>query len=324
MNEAMNDLHRALAQANTVLLTGPMDPDGDSIGACLALARAAETFSSATVHVAGELNYRYAWIPDAERVMTDDALADAYDLVVVMDGDRGRLTPRVTALFQSAESTALVDHHQSSSADGYDVVLLDPTSPSTCEMVYRILSAWGVALNSAIATHLYTGVIFDTGGFKHENTRAETHRLAAELLEHGVQPAPVHAKVLHERTTAGLRMLGEVLGSAVFYGDGAVVMGIMTREAMQRLGIQSGDAEGIVDALLNTAGVEVAVLAKEAGEAVKLSFRSKSRVNVAAIARDFAGGGGHVRAAGARFPGAIADLVAALPPILEQAVRTEA
>jgi len=320
MNDAIGDLHQILEDAGTVLLTGPMDPDGDSIGACLALARAAETFSSAAIHVAGELNYRYDWIPDAERVLTDDQLSDRYDVVVVMDGDRGRLTPKVTGLFASASKTALVDHHQSSSAEGYDVVLLDATSPSTCEMVHRVLEAWNIPLEPATATHLYTGIIFDTGGFKHENTRSATHRLAAKLLDHGVAPAPVHAKVLHERTTAGLRLLGEVLGSATFYGDGTVVMGIMTREAMQRLGIQSGDAEGIVDALLNTAGVEVAVLAKETADSVKLSFRSKTRVNVAAIAHDFAGGGGHVRAAGARYSGRIEDVVAVLPPLLVDAV----
>ncbi len=321
MNDAIGDLHQILEQAGTVLLTGPMDPDGDSIGACLALARAAATFSSATIHVAGELNYRYDWIPDAESVLTDDQLSDGYDVGVVMDGDRGRLTPRVTDLFNAASKTALVDHHQSSSRDGYDVVLLDATSPSTCEMVHRILEAWSVPLETATATHLYTGIIFDTGGFKHENTRSATHRLAAQLLDHGVAPAPVHAKVLHERTAAGLRLLGEVLGTATFYGKGAVVMGVMTREAMQRLGIQSGDAEGIVDALLNTTGVEVAVLAKETADAVKLSFRSKTRVNVAAIAHDFAGGGGHVRAAGARYAGSLDALVEALPPRLVDAVE---
>lgn len=323
MPEPIAALREALKAADTVLLTGPMDPDGDSIGACLALARATALFSDATVHVAGEANYRYSWMPDAESLRNDGQLSGAYDLVVVMDGDRGRLTPRVTELFESAGTTVLVDHHQSSSEEGYDIVLLNPKSPSTCEMVFEVFSDWGIEMNREMATHLYTGIIFDTGGFKHENTQPETHRLAAQLLDHGVKPAPVHAKVLHERTAAGLRLLGEVLGGARFFGDGQVVVGLMTQEAMQRLGIQSGDAEGVVDALLNTAGVEVAVLAKEASGAVKLSFRSKSRVNVAAIARDFANGGGHVRAAGGRFVGTSTELLARLPPILVEAAERE-
>ena len=307
---ASTRLYDAIKGASSVLFTGPMDPDGDSLGACLALARAAGGFSEATVHVAGEANYRYDWMPDSETLLDDGALLEHYDLVVVMDGDRKRLTRRVTDLFAAAKVTALVDHHRSSSPDGYDVVLLDPDSPSTCEMVASMLSDWDVALDPAMATHLYTGIIFDTGGFKHENTMSKTHALAAQLLDLGVQPAPVHAKVLHERTQGGLRLLGEVLGAARFYAGGEIVVGVVTEEAVRRLGIQSGDTEGIVDALLNTAGVEVAVLVKESGDsACRMSLRSKTRVN-----------GGHVRAAGCRVPTSLDALMTRLPGVLEAAV----
>ena len=319
---ASTRLYDAIKGASSVLFTGPMDPDGDSLGACLALARAAGGFSEATVHVAGEANYRYDWMPDSETLRDDGALLEHYDLVVVMDGDRKRLTRRVTDLFAAAKVTALVDHHRSSSPDGYDVVLLDPDSPSTCEMVASMLSDWDVALDPAMATHLYTGIIFDTGGFKHENTMSKTHALAAQLLDLGVQPAPVHAKVLHERTQGGLRLLGEVLGAARFYAGGEIVVGVVTEEAVRRLGIQSGDTEGIVDALLNTAGVEVAVLVKESGDsACRMSLRSKTRVNVAEIARTLhEGGGGHVRAAGCRVPTSLDALMTRLPGVLEAAV----
>jgi len=320
--DASTRLYQAIQGARAVLFTGPMDPDGDSIGACLALARAASAFSDATLHVAGEANYRYDWMPDAGTLLGDDALEAHYDLVVVMDGDRTRLTRQVTHLFEQAEVTALVDHHRSSSAEGYDVVLLDPDSPSTCEMVAALFSDWGVSLDAEMATHLYTGIIFDTGGFKHENTMSATHSLAAQLLDLGVEPAPVHAKVLHERTRGGLRLLGEVLGAARFFADGAVVVGVVTEEAVRRLGIASGDTEGIVDALLNTAGVEVAVLVKESGgRACRLSLRSKTRVNVAEIARSLnEGGGGHVRAAGCRVPTDLTALMTRLPGVLEAAI----
>ena len=320
--EEISQLYTAIKGAGSILFTGPMDPDGDSIGASLALCRAAKGFSKGTLHVAGEANYRYAWMPQADTLLTDNQLLPHYDLVVVMDGDRTRLTKTVTALFEAAETTALVDHHGSSSADGYDVVILDPQSPSTCEMVYRMLSDWKVELDADMAAHLYTGIIFDTGGFKHENTRPETHRLAAQLLDLGVSPAPIHAKVLHERTSGGLRLLGEVLGSAQFYADGEVVVGVVTEDAVRRLGIASGDTEGIVDALLNTAGVEVAVLVKQVGTSVvKLSLRSKTRVNVARIARELnEGGGGHIRAAGCRVPCSLDELMERLPVVLSQSV----
>jgi len=278
------------------------------------------------MHVAGKANYRYDWLPGAEELITDSQLLDAYDLVVVMDGDRTRLTPGVEKRFGDAPATALVDHHQSSSTDGYDVVLLDSGSPSTCEMVYRILTAWNVDLDTDMATYLYTGIIFDTGGFKHENTQANTHQLAAKLLTLGVKPAVIHAKVLHERTSAGLRLLGEVLTNARFFADGAVVIGVIPLSLANRLGIASGDTEGIIDAMLNTAGVEVACLVREAGSStVKLSLRSRSYVNVANLARSLTTmGGGHVRAAGAKILESLDDVMEHLPAAITAAVEAEA
>ena len=301
--ESMNALRLALETASSVLFTGPVDPDGDSFGACMALARAAGSFSEGTLHVTGKASYRYDWLPGAGELLSDADLLDSYDLVVVMDGDRHRLTPGVDKCFKEAKHTALVDHHQTLSTEGYDVVLLDSGSPSTCEMVYRVLQEWGVPLDAEMATHLYTGIIFDTGGFKHENTQVDTHRLAAELLGLGVKPAMIHAKVLHERTSAGWRLLGEVLTHAQFMADGAVVIGVIPLSMSSRLGVAPGDTEGVVDTLLNTTGVEVACLVREVSSSVvKLSLRSRSYVDVASLARSMTTmGGGHVRAAGAKF-----------------------
>ena len=325
-SESVEALRQTLETAQSVLFTGPVDPDGDSFGACMALARAATSFSSATMHVTGQANYRYNWLPGADTLLSDSQLLDDYDVVVVMDGDRTRLTPGVEQRFHAAPKTALVDHHQSSSTEGYDVVLLDSASPSTCEMVYRVLKAWDVELDTDMAIYLYTGIIFDTGGFKHENTQPETHQLAAQLLSLGVKPAVVHAKVLHERTSAGLRLLGEVLTHAQFCADGAGVMGVIPLSLASRLGVAPGDTEGIVDALLNTAGVEVACLVREANAStVKLSLRSRSYVNVANLARSLTTmGGGHVRAAGAKIIAPLDEVMSQLPAALTHAIENEA
>ncbi len=324
--ESVQALRQAIENAQSILFTGPVDPDGDSFGACMALARAAASFSTATMHVTGKANYRYNWLPGADQLMTDAELLASYDVVVVMDGDRTRLTPGVQKCFKNSPTTALVDHHQSSSTEGYDVVLLDSSSPSTCEMVYRVLRVWNVVLDTEMAIYLYTGIIFDTGGFKHGNTKPETHRLAAQLLELGVEPDIVHAKVLHERTSAGLRLLGEVLTHAEFCADGAGVVGVIPLSLAGRLGVAPGDTEGIVDALLNTAGVEVACLVREANATtVKLSLRSRKYVNVANLARSLTTmGGGHIRAAGAKILSPLHEVMDEIPGAIAKAIETEA
>ena len=125
-----DELRAAFSGVRSVLLTGPKDPDGDSIGACLALARGVQAVSDAAVLVAGEANYRYDWMPGADGMLADAAVADHYDMVVVLDGARTRLTPRVEAAFAAAKVRGIVDHHKSTSAEGYDVVVLDPDATS--------------------------------------------------------------------------------------------------------------------------------------------------------------------------------------------------
>jgi phosphoesterase RecJ-like protein len=185
-----------------------------------------------------------------------------------------------------------------------------------------MLEDWQVAMDKDIATMLYTGIIFDTGGFRHANTQPATHLLAAELLSHGVDPSLINAKVLAERTVAGLRLLGDVVSHAAFHADGAVVMGRVSIADADRFGITDGDLEGVVDAMLYTSGVEVAVLVIErAPSQVKLSLRSRTVVDVAALAKSLdAGGGGHVRAAGVTLHQPLADVLSALPAHLVAAV----
>src|SRR5678809_358491 len=106
-------------------------------------------------------------------------VAGPYDLVVVLDGDRRRLVPQVDAAFKSAKSTAILDHHGSTTPEGYTFAFLDPKAASTCEMVDGVLQDWKIPLDRDIAALLYTGLIFDTGGFRHSNTNASTHAFAA-------------------------------------------------------------------------------------------------------------------------------------------------
>ncbi len=311
----VHKLREALVGARSVLLTGPLDPDGDSIGACMALGRAVQALCDAQVTIAGTANYRYDWMPGASQMLADAQVKPDYDVVVVMDGDRTRLSAPVEAAFNAARVRCLVDHHRSTDPSGYDVCVLEPTSASTCEMVYAMLSDWGVALDQDIASMLYTGIIFDTGGFRHANTKPNTHLLAAQLLSHGVDTSLINAKVLAERSVAGLRLLGDVVSHAAFHGDGAVVMGRVSMADADRFGISDGDLEGVVDALLYTTGVEVAALVIErAPSKVKLSLRSRTTVDVAQLAKSLdPGGGGHARAAGVTLSEPLGDVLARLP-----------
>jgi phosphoesterase RecJ-like protein len=305
MSDVPTELLTLVRGSARVLLTGPEGPDGDSIGACLGLRRLLATVApDVRVDVAGTPGFRYDWVPDAVAMVPDGRVRPEYDGVVVMDGDRTRLPREVAAAFAAARWRGIVDHHRSTDTAGYDVALFDPAAESTCTMVAGLARVWGVPLEHDLATLLYVGLIFDTGGFRHSNTTPATHRLAAELMEHDIGAHLLHLRVLHERRLAGTRLVGRLLAEARVIADGRVLLAVCTRALMDELGAQHADLEGVVELLQQTRGVQVSgVLTERSGTQCKVSLRSAGGVDVAALAKRLdAGGGGHAKAAGVTLP----------------------
>lgn len=323
MFESFDQLRSFVRTSRTVLLTGPEGPDGDSLGACLALRRVlASAEPAARVVVTGVVPPRYRFLPGAEASVGDDALPEA-DGVVVLDGDRRRLLPGVLERFNAARWTALVDHHRSTDPEPYTLAVFDPQAESTCGLVWAMAKHWAVPVDAELAVALYTGLIFDTGGFRYSNTQASTHRLAASLLETGFDHAAVSLRVLAERRPAGFRLLAELLRAARFEEDGRLALVSCPRALFSATGADESDLEGVVDHLQHTEGVRLAaVLVEKRGGRVKVSLRSRGEVDVAALASALhEGGGGHAKAAGVMLEGTLDDVGAWVGARLAAAVR---
>ncbi len=320
----LGPLLEALAPRNRILLTGPVGPDGDSIGACLALQRLLHR-RGAKADVVGTLPVRYQWLPGGDAVIADAGLDPAvYDAVVVLDGDRHRLTPPAAAAFAGAAFKALVDHHASSTAEGYDLAWLQADAASTTEMLFNALRAANEPLDRELAILLYTGVIFDTGGFCYSNARPSTLRMAADLMDTGFDHAQVCLRILMERRPSGLRLAGAVYSEARFVAGGRLAIGRVSHARARELGVADGDVEGVVDGLVHTRGVEIAALVVEKSDGrVKVSLRGRGRINLVELARTLSPtGGGHVKAAGASVPGTLDEVEAAVESAAIAALRT--
>jgi phosphoesterase RecJ-like protein len=314
------ELRTALATADGVLLTGPVGPDGDSLGACLALGWWLSG-RGVRVTLAGTVPRRYRGLVPDDAFVDDDALRGGWDAVVVLDGDRHRLTRPVQPWFDRARIRGVVDHHRSTTPDGYTHVWHDPRAESTCTMVLRALRAEGVAVPREVAAWLYMGLVFDTGGFRHSNTSPATLRDAAELLGAGIDHPTIHARVLAERSPNGLRAMGEILAAAVHRVDGRLCLARVTHDAQRRHELVDGDLEGVVEALLHTEGTEAAALLVEKPDgSVKLSLRSRTdAIDVCRLAQLLTPtGGGHPRASGATLRLGLDDVAARV----EALVRT--
>jgi phosphoesterase RecJ-like protein len=321
--EALLELARS---SGRVLLTGPRDVDGDSLGACLALARVLERLTRAEVVVAAEVGWRYADLPGIDSCVPDARVQGSFDLAVVLDGDRRRLSDPIAPIFARASHQAVIDHHRSTTGQGYDLALVDAHSASTAELVLKVLRAWSTPLDADLARLLLTGIAFDTGGFRHTNTSPQTLRLAAELVEAGADYSAVVVRTACERRGAGLLLLGHALHGARFHFDERLVVAVVRRDKLAEVGAQAGDLDFIVDQLLYVQGVDVAILAVERGShadpRLKLSLRSRGGTDVCAIAATLApGGGGHERAAGVVLRGPSDEVLARrVLPLIQRAL----
>lgn len=320
--KGMNPLLQAL-EGRRVLLSGPVGPDGDSLGACLALQRWLRSRGVSAADVAGSVPARYAFLPGAGGLIADSRVTPDYDAVVILDGDRHRLAPQVEAAFEAAEVRGIIDHHASTTPEGYTHYWVDGAAVSTCEMLYGALCEHQFPLDRELATLLYVGAIFDTGGFRYSNTRPSTHRMAATLLEGGVDHAEVSLKVLMERRLTALRLLGDVIQDATAYADGAFLIGRVPLSMAKRRKLRPGDLEGVVDALVHVEGVQVGVLLIERrADRVKASLRSTGEFDVARFAAELVpSGGGHAKAAGAVVDCSLEELERRIVAGLESAFR---
>jgi phosphoesterase RecJ-like protein len=195
----------------------------------------------------------------------------------------------------------VIDHHVSQDDLGA-IFLKDTTAEATGTLIVRAIRALGGTITKEVATGLLTAIAMDTGWFRHPNTRPETLRTTAELLDAG---APIDAiyRDLFERNSLGrLRLMGETLSGLRTEADGRIAYATVTRDAIARAGAVPQDTEDLVDFTVSLKGVEVGMLFLEQSRGgIKLSLRSRNGLDCARLANTF-GGGGHRAAAGATLP----------------------
>jgi phosphoesterase RecJ-like protein len=193
-----------------------------------------------------------------------------------------------------------IDHHKSGRNFAH-VNWIDPKAVATGELVYRLARAASVKISPEIATCLYTAVLTDTGAFMFEGTNEHTFELARELVLAGADPALCARHIYFGHSTAKLRLLGAALSALQREGPLAWIW--VTQEQMERAAAKEEDCEGLVNYALSIGDVEAAVFFRELPDGrFRVSLRSKGKLDVAAIAEQF-GGGGHSCASGCSVDG---------------------
>jgi len=196
-----------------------------------------------------------------------------------------------------------IDHHHDNTRFG-TVNHVCPVASCTAEIIWRLAKELGgVEITPPIADALYTGLVTDTGRFMYENTTADAHRMAADLIEAGVEPHRVYRRLYEDLPLRRLQLLQRALASVDRYDGGAITVAHLIKSDYEETGALETDSEGVVDHMRAVGGTAVAVLVREllseGREGTrKVSLRATDgRVDVSRVAREF-GGGGHPQAAG--------------------------
>ena len=178
-------------------------------------------------------------------------------MIVLDTSNRQRIGRLAPLLDRFPLPIAVVDHHVSHVHGFGQVNVIEPDASSTGEIVYDLIRESGATLTPAMAEALYVALMTDTGSFRYSNTDSHAHRMAAELLSHGLDPQRIHAQV-HSHASAGrLRFFGEVLSRLELMDGGRMAVMEAAPEQFQRHGLTGADTEGLVDMPRNIAGVDV-------------------------------------------------------------------
>ncbi len=297
-DNALEEAAAAIAAAESIVAVGHVRPDGDALGASLALALAArnagkEAYVTYSEPFSMPDQFRFL---DASPHLPVAEVPTPFDLLIACDtADRERLGT-AEVLIDSAKHVLVVDHHISNGGFG-DVGYIDPTASATAEMAYRIIKKLDWKLTKEIAVALYAGVVTDTGRFQYSVTTAAVHEMTAELLAAGVRPEVVGRHVYEESPFGYLRAAAAVLGRAQLDADRRLVWSVLYPADLESAGIDMEHAEGLIDLVRVAEEADVACLLKVVEDVTKGSLRSRGEVDVAAIANTF-GGGGHHNASG--------------------------
>ena len=305
-----------LKDVKSVGITGHIRPDGDCTGSVLALynyivENMPETDVDLYLEQPGSEFYYLKNIDKIKNTPEDKK----YDVFFVLDcSSLDRIEPFISC-FNNASKTVCIDHHVSNT--GFtDLSKIEPQASSACEVLYGTMDADKISRN--VAECIYTGIIHDTGVFKYSCTSKKTMEIAGEMMEKGIDYSDIIDNTFYKKTYVQNQILGRALLESVLFYDGKCIFTTVTMDEMEFYGVTGRERGGIVEQLRLTDGVEVAIFLYQTGEEeYKVSLRSKKKIDVAAIATQF-GGGGHVRAAGYTAKGSVYQIINSIGELIEK------
>ncbi len=294
-------------EANKILCISHKRPDGDTLGASMALYH---TFKAMGKEVdlacIDDISERYFFLEGVKKFVKEFNYLD-YDLICVSDAGASYMTKFheiYPDLFSGAVPVINLDHHASNDNFG-TINIVDVNSASTTVLIYKLFTFLNIPISPVVATALLCGIYNDTGSLMHGNTTLEVFEITGKLVELGGKVNIVAKNLFKSTPVKQLKVWGKVL-ERLTLSDNGVVASVITQTDLDELEAKSDDTSGVVDFMNAVPGSKFTVLLNEDEKGnVKGSFRTRrDDVDLAFLAGKF-GGGGHKKAAGFTMPGRI-------------------
>ena len=289
-----------LRNARSFLIASHEAPDGDAVGSVLTMAHFLRAMgkTAITCMLSDPVPRIYQWLPGANWIVGPEADLPPVDVAVILDVARRDRFEAVAKRLGPDVKLIVIDHHVEDAPCG-DLNLVDPGYAAVGEILVELFAEAEIPLTREAAECAYVAQITDTGGYRFSNTNSRSHRIAARLLETGLDAAGISQRVFDVVSLPKMELLERVLTRRMVDMRGRVAYSYLNRQDMAEAGARDEDAENLVNYMRNMEGVEVGILFRELDAATtKVSVRSRDAFDAAAFLQRF-GGGGHRAAAGA-------------------------
>lgn len=309
-NNPIELICKKIIQSQRIAVTSHLRPDGDSICTSLALYFMGKKMGKDMAVINKDKTpFPLNQYPDVENIQIGQIAPQKFDLIILLEcanvGRSGQLNIESTFKIN-------IDHHFSN--DYYaDINWVDPQAPAVAEMVLKLFKNLDVPITEKMASHLYCGIVSDTGSFQFSNTNAEAFSACSELVSCGASPIKVAELMFNNNPAEKIKLLGYVLSTLKMNKTGDIAVITMFKEHLDKLNLKEIETEDITTLARSIKGVKMVLFFKQMAEdTFRVSLRSKGSANAAKVAEYF-GGGGHRHAAGLTVKGRYEILIQDIP-----------
>lgn len=289
----MNKVTESILKSDSIAITYHQSPDGDALGSALGLMLGLRKIGKEAYIISRDkVPGIYRFLPNTEEIKENSSCPkkNTHCVIVLDCGNVERISGKIDK--SKINPVINIDHHISNSKYG-DINYVDTMASATGEIVYNLLKSLDVVMDTDIAKCLYTAIITDTGSFKYSSTTASTHLIVGELIKTGIDFPLIHRTIFENKPLRKLKLYGKLLEKVELFLNDKLAIIAMDKEHSTLL----EDNSEIISLQMQIDTIEVGAFLKEVDDGIKISLRSKDKVDVRAIAEIF-GGGGHEKASG--------------------------